>query len=151
MSEQLIDSMRCDNIRKAKHCFALFVVKGNQNMVIINSHRVYNAVNELPSFVRLAHIQFTKTANSECHIRLRLRDNEGNTSGGDDIIVFLDSEQVGRDHCLALNVGCTSLEEFNNLDGIETTLRLTDSGHGVVTPYGVVLEELILILKTGIC
>ena len=54
---------------------------------------------------------------------------------------FSDLEQVGRDHYLALNGGCASMEEFNNLDGIETALLLIAGGDGVVTPYGVVYDN----------
>ena len=57
------------------------------------------------------------------------------------IVDFSDLEQVGRDHYLALNGGCASMEEFNNLDGIETALLLIASGDGVVTPYGVVYDN----------
>lgn len=54
---------------------------------------------------------------------------------------FSDLEQVGRDHYLALNGGCASMEEFNDLDGIETALLLIAGGDGVVTPYGVVYDN----------
>ena len=54
---------------------------------------------------------------------------------------FSDLEQVGRDHYLALNGGCASMEELDNLDGIETALLLIAGGDGVVTPYGVVYDN----------
>ena len=40
-----------------------------------------------------------------------------------------------------LNGGSASVEELENLDGVETALLLIDSGVGPVTPYGVVYDN----------
>lgn len=40
-----------------------------------------------------------------------------------------------------LNGGSASVEELENLDGVETALLLIDSGVGTVTPYGVVYDN----------
>lgn len=59
---------------------------------------------------------------------------------------FSDLEQVGRDHYMVLNGGCASKEELDALDGYETALLLIDEGNGVITPYGVLPDELFKVL-----
>lgn len=54
---------------------------------------------------------------------------------------FSNLEQVGKDHYMNLNGGRASSEELENLDGKETAYLLIDSGAGVVTPYGVVYDN----------
>ena len=47
-------------------------------------------------------------------------------------------EQIGRDHYMNLHGGCVSMEELEELDGMETALLLISENEGTVTPYGVV-------------
>ncbi len=54
---------------------------------------------------------------------------------------FSDLEQIGKDHYMNLNGGCTRTEELENLDGEETARLLIDSGAGKVTPYGVIYDN----------
>ena len=54
---------------------------------------------------------------------------------------FSDLEAVGRSHFLTLNGGCATMEELENLDGEETAHLLIDGGGGVITPYGVVYDN----------
>ena len=51
---------------------------------------------------------------------------------------FSDLKEIGQEHYMNLNGGSASVEELENLDGVETALLLIDSGVGTVTPYGVV-------------
>lgn len=54
---------------------------------------------------------------------------------------FSDLEQVGKDHSLIVNSGSMPMEEFEKVNGQGTALDLTQSGAGVVTPYGVVFDN----------
>ena len=54
---------------------------------------------------------------------------------------FSDLKEIGQEHYMNLNGGSASMEELENLDGVETALLLIDSGAGTVTPYGVVYDE----------
>lgn len=54
---------------------------------------------------------------------------------------FSNLEAVGRSHFMNLNGGCARMEELKNLDGAETALLLIDGGGGVITPYGVVYDN----------
>ena len=54
---------------------------------------------------------------------------------------FSDLESVGRSHYMNLNGGCASLEELENVDGVESALLLIEGNQGVVTPYGVVYDN----------
>lgn len=54
---------------------------------------------------------------------------------------FSDLESVGRSHYMNLNGGCASLEELENVDGVESALLLIEENQGVVTPYGVVYDN----------
>ena len=53
---------------------------------------------------------------------------------------FSDLKEIGQEHYMNLNGGSASVEELENLDGVETALLLIDSGVGTVTPYGVVYD-----------
>ena len=54
---------------------------------------------------------------------------------------FSDLEQVGRDHYMNLHGSCASMEELEQLDGMETALLLISENEGVITPYGVVYDN----------
>ena len=54
---------------------------------------------------------------------------------------FSDLEQIGRDHYMNLHGGCVSMEELEELDGMETALLLISENEGTVTPYGVVYDN----------
>ena len=54
---------------------------------------------------------------------------------------FSDLEQIGRDHYMNLHGGCVSMEELEQLDGVETALLLISENEGTVTPYGVVYDN----------
>ena len=54
---------------------------------------------------------------------------------------FSDLKEIGQEHYMNLNGGSASVEELENLDGVETALLLIDSGVGTVTPYGVVYDN----------
>ncbi len=54
---------------------------------------------------------------------------------------FSDLEAVGRSHYMNLHGGCATVEELENLDGEETAYLLIDGGGGVITPYGVVYDN----------
>ena len=54
---------------------------------------------------------------------------------------FSDLKEIGQEHYMNLNGGSASMEELENLDGVETALLLIDSGAGTVTPYGVVYDN----------
>lgn len=54
---------------------------------------------------------------------------------------FSDLKEIGQEHYMNLNGGSASVEELENLDGVETALLLIDSGTGTVTPYGVVYDN----------
>ena len=47
---------------------------------------------------------------------------------------FSDLEAVGRSHFMNLNGGSATMEELENLDGVETACLLIDGGGGVMTP-----------------
>ncbi len=54
---------------------------------------------------------------------------------------FTDLGAVGRSHFLTVNGGSARMEELENLDGEETAHLLIDGGGEVVTPYGVVYDN----------
>lgn len=54
---------------------------------------------------------------------------------------FSDLGAVGRSHFLTVNGGSARMEELENLDGEETAHLLIDGGGGVITPYGVVYDN----------
>lgn len=54
---------------------------------------------------------------------------------------FSDLEAVGRHHYMNINGECARKEELEDLDGIETALLLIEGGGGMVTPYGVVYDN----------
>lgn len=54
---------------------------------------------------------------------------------------FSDLEAVGRSHFINLNGGSARTGELENLDGEETAYLLIDGGGEVVTPYGVVYDN----------
>ena len=54
---------------------------------------------------------------------------------------FSDLEQIGREHYMNLHGGCASMEELEQLDGVETALLLIAENEGVITPYGVVYDN----------
>ena len=54
---------------------------------------------------------------------------------------FSDLEAIGRSHYMNLHGGCATVEELENLDGEETAYLLIDGSGGVITPYGVVYDN----------
>ena len=54
---------------------------------------------------------------------------------------FSDLGAVGRSHYMNLHGGCVTVQELENLDGEETAHLLIDGGGGVITPYGVVYDN----------
>ena len=54
---------------------------------------------------------------------------------------FADLEQIGREHYMNLHGGCASMEELEQLDGVETALLLISENEGTITPYGVVYDN----------
>ena len=54
---------------------------------------------------------------------------------------FRDLEQIGKDHVMALNDGCISMEELKNTDFRKRAQDLLQNGDGKITPYGVVYEN----------
>ena len=54
---------------------------------------------------------------------------------------FSDLEKIGRDHYMNLHGGCASVQELEDLDGVETAILLIDGGGGTVTRYGVVYDN----------
>jgi len=54
---------------------------------------------------------------------------------------FSDLEKIGREHYMNLHGGCASMQELEDLDGVETAILLIDSGGGTVTRYGVVYDN----------
>ena len=54
---------------------------------------------------------------------------------------FSDLEQVGREHYMNLHGGCASMEELEQLDGLEIALLLITESEGTITPYGVVYDN----------
>ena len=54
---------------------------------------------------------------------------------------FSDLDQIGRDHYMNLHGGCASMEELEQIDGVETALLLISENEGTVTPYGVVYDN----------
>lgn len=47
---------------------------------------------------------------------------------------FSDLESVGKIHYLHLNGGCAPIDEYNQVDGVETALLLIQNGSATVTP-----------------
>ena len=54
---------------------------------------------------------------------------------------FSDLEQIGQDHYMNLHGCCASMEELEQLNGVETALLLISENEGAVTPYGVVYDN----------
>ena len=54
---------------------------------------------------------------------------------------FSDLEQIGRDHYMNLHGGGASVQELEDLDGVETAILLIDAGGGTITRYGVVYDN----------
>ena len=54
---------------------------------------------------------------------------------------FSDLEGIGRAHYMNLYGGGASIEELEQLDGVETTLLLITENEGTITPYGVVYDN----------
>mgnify|MGYP005799315509 CR=1 FL=1 len=54
---------------------------------------------------------------------------------------FFNLEWIGQEHYMNLHGGCASVEELEQLDGVETALLLISENAGTVTPYGVVYEN----------
>ena len=54
---------------------------------------------------------------------------------------FSDLNAVGRDHYMNIHGGSASIEELEQLDGVETALLLITENQGTVTPYGVVYDN----------
>ena len=50
---------------------------------------------------------------------------------------FRDLEQIGKDHVMALNGGCISMEELKATDFRKKAQDLLQNGDGKITPYGV--------------
>ena len=55
---------------------------------------------------------------------------------------FSNLEEVGKEHYLTHRGGSCPMEDFKQIDGVETAMLLLDSGEGKVTPYGVVYDNL---------
>ena len=51
---------------------------------------------------------------------------------------FSDLEGIGRAHYMNRYGGGASIEELEQLDGVETALLLITENEGTITPYGVV-------------
>ena len=54
---------------------------------------------------------------------------------------FRDLEQIGKDHIMALNGGCISMEELKATDFRKRAQDLLQNGDGKITPYGVVYSN----------
>ena len=54
---------------------------------------------------------------------------------------FSDLEGIGRLHYMNLYGGGASIEELEQMNGVETALRLITENEGTVTPYGVVYDN----------
>ena len=54
---------------------------------------------------------------------------------------FSDLDAVGRQHYMALEGGCASEEELEQVDGRAAALKLILNKHGTITPYGVVYDN----------
>ena len=54
---------------------------------------------------------------------------------------FSDLEAIGRDHYMNLHGGGASVQELEDLDGVETAILLIDAGGGTITRYGVVYDN----------
>ena len=54
---------------------------------------------------------------------------------------FRDLERIGKDHVMALNDGCISMEELKNTDFRKKAQDLLQNGNGKITPYGVVYDN----------
>ncbi len=54
---------------------------------------------------------------------------------------FSDLEQIGKDHSMNINGGTMPMEEYQALDGRNVALDLILNNAGVITPYGVVYDN----------
>lgn len=54
---------------------------------------------------------------------------------------FSDLEKIGKEHCMHLNGGMMTAEEYDGLEGRNAALDLILNNAGAVTPYGVVYDN----------
>lgn len=54
---------------------------------------------------------------------------------------FSNLEKIGREHYMNLHGGCASVQELEDLDGVETAILLIEGGGGTITRYGVVYDN----------
>ena len=54
---------------------------------------------------------------------------------------FTNLKEVGHDHYMNIHGGCASMEELEQLDGVETAILLIEDNEGTVTRYGVVYDN----------
>ena len=54
---------------------------------------------------------------------------------------FSDLEQIGKDHTMTLNGGAMPIDQYQAVNGKEAALQLIDGGGGVITPYGVIYDN----------
>ena len=54
---------------------------------------------------------------------------------------FSDLEQIGKDHAMTLNGGAMPMEQYQAVDGRKEALQLIQGGGGIVTPFGVVYDN----------
>ena len=54
---------------------------------------------------------------------------------------FTNLKEVGRDHYMNIHGGCASMEELEQLDGVETAVLLIEDNEGTITRYGVVYDN----------
>ena len=59
---------------------------------------------------------------------------------------FSDLEQIGRDHYMNLHGGCVSMEELEELDGMETALLLISENEGTVPRRSALCHSLFLLI-----
>ena len=54
---------------------------------------------------------------------------------------FTNLKEVGHDHYMNIHGGCASMEELEQLDGVETAVLLIEDNEGTITRYGVVYDN----------
>lgn len=54
---------------------------------------------------------------------------------------FTNLKEVGRDHYMNIHGGCASMEELEQLDGVETAVLLIEDNEGTITRHGVVYDN----------
>ena len=57
------------------------------------------------------------------------------------ITSFADLERIGKDHIMTLNGGGMPMDQYQAIDGKAEALRLIQGGGGMITPYGVVYDN----------